>query len=197
MAQNNSQRRRSITTAIILAVALIGMLLITSNRPASSGILYAQPESQTAVSTDTAKVASTTSTTTAPAYQPMISASTATSSIIKMITALAVVVVCIYVGIWLLKKLTSRRYSSGRKAFMLEVLETAYIDPKKSLSLVRVADRSVLIGVTDNQISVLTELDTELTKAAMEAASKGTQGESFSTMLKSATQKFAGFGKKD
>ncbi|MCM2271319.1 MAG: flagellar biosynthetic protein FliO [candidate division Zixibacteria bacterium] len=195
MAQNNSQRRRSIATAIILAVALIGMLLITSNRPASSGILYAQPESQTAVSTDTVEVAATTSTTTAPAYQPMISTSTATSSIIKMITALAVVVVCIYVGIWLLKKLTSRRYSNGRKALMLEVLETAYIDPKKSLSLVRVADRSVLIGVTDNQISVLTELDTELTKAAMEAASKGTQGESFSTMLKSATQKFAGFGK--
>lgn len=111
--------------------------------------------------------------------------------------ALVVVIICIYGGIWVLKKMTTRRHSGGRKAYMLEVLETAYIDPKKSLSLVRVADRSVLIGVTDNQISVLTELDTELTKAAMEAASQGSQGESFSTMLKSAAQNFGGFGKKN
>ena len=171
------------------------MLLITSNRSTKSSVLYAQTETQTAATTDTLQAAPAATST--PAYQPMIDSSTATSSIIKMITALGVVIVCIYVGIWLLKKLTNRRHSSGRKAFMLEVLETAYIDPKKSLSLVRVADRSVLIGVTDNQISVLTELDTELTKAAMEAASKGTQGESFSTMLKSATQKIAGFGKND
>jgi flagellar protein FliO/FliZ len=182
-------------TAVILGIALFGMLLITSNRPAKSSLLYAQTDSRTAATTDTLQTATVAATT--PAYQPMIDATTATSSIIKMITALGVVIVCIYIGIWLLKKLTNRRYTNGRKAFMLEVLETAYIDPKKSLSLVRVADRSVLIGVTDNQISVLTELDTELTKAAMDAASKGTQGESFSTMLKSATQKIAGFGKRD
>ncbi len=190
MAQNNPSRRRAITTSIILALALIGMFLITSNRPGNSSPLFAQSETTTQSTTDTAA-------TSAPAYQPMVDTAGATSSILKMVMALVIVIICIYAGIWLLKKLTARRHGGNRKAFMLEVLETAYIDPKKSLSLVRVADKSVLIGVTDNQISVLTELDTELTKAAMEAATHGSQGDSFSNMLKSATQKLGRFGKKN
>lgn len=132
----------------------------------------------------------------AQAYEPMVGAGAATVSILKMIMALAVVIVCIYAGIWLLKKVMVKNRTGNRSAYLLEVLETAYIDPKKSLSLVRVADRSVLIGVTDNQISMLTELDTELTRAAMEAATKGNQSDNFANMLKSATQKFTGFGKK-
>ncbi len=190
MAQNKDSRRRAITTSIILALALIGMLLITANRPGNSSPLLAQSVTPVTATTDTVQTA-------APAYKPMVDTAGATSSIFRMIMALVVVIICIYGGIWVLKKMTTRRHSGGRKAYMLEVLETAYIDPKKSLSLVRVADRSVLIGVTDNQISVLTELDTELTKAAMEAASQGSQGESFSTMLKSAAQNFGGFGKKN
>ncbi|MBK7140719.1 MAG: flagellar biosynthetic protein FliO [bacterium] len=188
MAQNNPSRRRAITTSIILALALIGMLVITSNRPGNSSPLLAQADGST--TTDTVATSS-------PAYKPMVDTAGATGSIVKMVLALVIVIICIYTGIWLLKKMTARRHGGSRKAFMLEVLETAYIDPKKSLSLVRVADKSVLIGVTDNQISVLTELDTELTKAAMEAANQGNQGDSFTTMLKSATQKLGGFGKKN
>jgi flagellar biogenesis protein FliO len=66
--------------------------------------------------------------------------SEAAASLIKMLVALGVVVVCIYVGIFLLKKLVAKRHFGRSGNALLEVIETAYIDPKKSLSLVRVAD---------------------------------------------------------
>lgn len=84
-------------------------------------------------------------------------------AVIKMVSALVVVVICIYGGIYLLKRMMYGNNRQRSRAALLEVIETTHVGPKKTLSLVRVADRSVLVGVTENQISVLTELDADET----------------------------------
>jgi flagellar biosynthetic protein FliO len=175
---------------ILLGAMLVGLILITVGRNDEHKGVFAQT-----AATATPAISSDSSHTTPVVYEPMTGKSAAAMSLIKMLAALAVVVVCIYVGIFLLKKLMNKRYTGSRGSSLLEIIETAYIDPKKSLSLVRVADKSVLIGVTENQISVLTELDPTLTQAVVEQSSKQQPNENFMTLLKSASGKLRGTGK--
>jgi flagellar biogenesis protein FliO len=95
-----------------------------------------------------------------------------------------------------LKKLMAKRHTGRSGNSLLEVIETAYIDPKKSLSLVRVADKSVLIGITDNQISVLTELDQQHTQTVIQQSLQQRPEDGFMAMLRSASDKFRRQGTK-
>ncbi|MEW6050488.1 MAG: flagellar biosynthetic protein FliO [Candidatus Zixiibacteriota bacterium] len=184
MATSRSEHRRKlIAAATVIGVALVGLLLVTIGRNGESRSLYATGDTPVVDSS-----AASTST-------GLVGSAAATISILKMLAALAVVIGCIYLGIYLLKKLMGRRRRGGGAERILEILETAYIDPKKSLSLVRVADKSVLIGVTDNQISVLTELDPEKTQALATANATGQRG-SFAGLLRSATDKLKGMSDK-
>jgi len=103
--------------------------------------------------------------------------------IAKMVGALIVVVICIYAGLYLLKRMMGGRYSGDRRNCLLEVLETTYIAPKKSVSLIRVADKSVLIGMTDSRISVLTELDAQQTDAIMATPPERQENDNFKKLL--------------
>ncbi len=183
MATNKSQsRRRVVTVTVILALALTGLFLVTVGRTTESHGLYAASGTTPVDSTSTQPV------------EGLVGSGAAVVSILKMIAALAVVVGCIYLAVYLLKRLMGRQRGGGRKAHVLEILETAYIDPKKSVSLVRVADKSVLIGVTDNQISMLTELDAQKTLSLF-GSNPGTEEEGgFAGMLRSAAGKIKGLG---
>lgn len=175
------KRKRVITTTVVLGIAFVGLLLVTVGRSSQTPVYAAQAQ----VSADSTS------------YKPadaLVGSGAATVSIIKMLAALVVVIGCIYLAIYLLKKLMGRRYAGNRKDHLLEILETAYIDPKKSLSLVRVADRSVLIGVTDNQISMLTELDSEKTQTITSMAESSRQTGGFGDMLRSASSRLKDMG---
>lgn len=114
-------------------------------------------------------------------------------SIIKMISALCLVVFAIYGTIWLLKRMTTR-HRRGAKQGLLEVVETAYLGPKKTVSLVRVAGKSVLIGSTDSQISMLTELSEEETSAALsEPVNEAATEDAFKDLLAVASRKVKSF----
>jgi flagellar biosynthetic protein FliO len=89
-----------------------------------------------------------------------------TLALIKLLAALIVVVVGIYGFLLLLRRMMGQKFSGNRKSNLLEVIETTYVAQKKSVSLVKFADRSVLIGVGESGISVLAELD-ELTTSEM------------------------------
>jgi len=172
---------------VVIGLAIIGLILVTTSRSGESRGLYA---------IDGAPAVDSTSAAAAPTTTPVGGgAGSATLSIIKMLAALAVVIGCIYLAIYLLKKLMARRQQAGSADRILQILETAWIDPKKSLSLVRVADKAVLIGVTDNQISVLTELDPEKTQALAAACAHADRG-NFSGFLKAASDKWKGLGGK-
>lgn len=118
---------------------------------------------------------------------------TAMTSIGKMIVALMVVIACIYAGIYFLKRLMVKRRTAGKPDGLLEVIETTHLDARKSIALVRVADRAVLIGVTEQHISMLTELDHASAAGALEAA-PATQPDAFGAMLKSVAGKVKGLG---
>ncbi len=89
-------------------------------------------------------------------------------SLVKLLGVLAVVIGLIYGFIVLLRKMMGQRVTGGRNGKLLEVLETAYIGQKKSISLVRFSDRAVLIGAGDDNLSVLAELSQEETAKLIE-----------------------------
>jgi flagellar protein FliO/FliZ len=175
-----------------MAAALVGVLLIGVGRNGDHATVWAQSSQAVTPTTPTDSIGQGAS----PAYQPMTGKSEAAVSLIKMLVALAVVIVCIYVGVFLLKKLMVKHRNGRSGNSLLEVIETAHLDPKKSLSLVRVADKAVLIGVTENQISVLTELDAVRTQAMIQQTIQQQSDDGFMSMLKSATDKFRGQGTK-
>ncbi len=137
----------AITVLVIIALAFCGLLFINSNE------VTAENNSQIleSLSKDKGNIL------------PGKEGSSSYSAVLKMISALVIVIACIYLSMLLIKKGLGKKFSSNKEINVLEVLETTYLAPKKSVSLLRVADKSVLIGITDNQISVLTELGVEET----------------------------------
>jgi flagellar biosynthetic protein FliO len=106
-----------------------------------------------------------------------------------MLCALAIVVVAVYGGLWLLKRLMSSRQRHNGGQSILEVIETTCVGPKKNISLVRVADRTVLIGITDAQISVLTEFDADDTAVVLAKEEVAEPEEGFGNLLGTAASK--------
>jgi flagellar protein FliO/FliZ len=118
------------------------------------------------------------------------------AAIAKMISALAVVIAVVYGALYLLRKLMGRRYG-GANGGSLEVLQTTYVGPHKAISLVRVGRRSVLVGVTDNQISTLTELDSDETdEIVAQVDCRTAKTESFSRVFAGAVDKLKMVGLK-
>lgn len=112
----------------------------------------------------------------------------------KMISALLVVVILVYGALWALKRMMGKRYNSKSGTGGLEVLQSTHVGPHKQISLVRVGKRSVLVGVTDNQITTLTELSPEETEEFVGEVAETESSASFSQMLSSATGKLKAIG---
>lgn len=170
MGATDSRNRRMYTTvAIILVVALCGLVLMSVDNASadnrSLGALQRGPNGEAGSIS-------------AQAESPY-------GAIVKMMAALVVVIACIYVGLFLLNRHMKRRQYGKAVGRSLDVIETAFVGPKKTVSLVRVADRAVLIGVTDHQISILTELS-EAETARLLVEQQPSSEENFSTMLTSA-----------
>lgn len=79
-------------------------------------------------------------------------------SLARIVVALLVIVVVIYVTVFLLRRLSGNRLGGGRGK-TVQVIEHTYLAPKKSVCLLKLADRAVLIGITDASITMLTELE--------------------------------------
>ncbi|MDF1544996.1 MAG: flagellar biosynthetic protein FliO [bacterium] len=162
MTTKNNRKRMLVTVGLIFVAAIAGLVMIGNDNVEASG------SGETVQATGVAS-----------AFLP----------ILKMLSALVVVVIAIYVGVWLLKRTMGRKFSGNQVYNSLEVLETTFVAPKKSVSLVRVADRSVLIGVTDQNISVLAELDSESTAQILAKECEQPETSSFADMLKSTVKK--------
>ena len=137
----------AITVFVIIALAFAGLLFINSNdvTAENNSRIF---ESLSSDNGETLTAGSGTS-----SY----------SAVLKMISALVIVIACIYFSMIFIRKGLGKKFSSNRESNILEVLETTYLSPKKTVSLLRVAGKSVLIGITETQISVLAELGEEET----------------------------------
>jgi flagellar biosynthetic protein FliO len=83
-------------------------------------------------------------------------------TLFKMVTALGAVLLVFAVCVWIFKKAQSKLgVAKGKagKATTFEVLSCFTLGPQKSLYMVRVEDRKLLLGVTNQSISILTDWD--------------------------------------
>ena len=183
----NSKQNRSrfIAVAVICGIALVGLFFVNTDR------VTAVKASQTVENVQT----NTGDTDDKPLSSPI--TRSYVPSLVKMISALVVVVICVYVVLYLLRKLMGRRYSGNRKNNILEILETTYIAPKKTVSLIRVADKAVLVGISESGISTLTEFDPDDTAAIMTKVNiEGKEIDNFKKVYESETRKIKSFGLK-
>ena len=186
MAKNPKLKRRSqLTVIIIVLAALIGVLSINTG-PARA---VKATDKAAATSVTQAETGLETAGDDSPGFY-----SSAAPSMFKIISALVVVIVAIYVGVYLLKRMMGKKYSGNRQNNVLEVIETTYVAPKKSVTLLRVAEKSVLVGMSENQITVLTELDADQTRDVLASIKPLQETENFGNILKTATEKIKEFG---
>ena len=76
--------------------------------------------------------------------------------LVRTILALFVVVVLVYAGVYLLKRLMARP-KTGTHAMPVRILGSTLLGPKKVVTLIEVEGRILVLGVTDSTITCLTE----------------------------------------
>lgn len=173
-----------ITIGTIICVAIFGLFVINVDPAgADRGIVPTSSGSESV--SGTSETSSTSS---------ILPDSDVTGAILKMVSALVIVIVAVYAGLYLLRKAMGKKYA-GTASDALEVLQTTYVGQNKAISLVRVADRSVLVGVTESQISAITELsveETERIRATVGSTAANAPSESFARLLNMASEKLKG-----
>ncbi len=83
----------------------------------------------------------------------------------KMMVSFAVVAMMLGAAYYLIRKYSVSNKAGVKSNMQIKILSQHYLGPKKSLAIVRVAGESILIGVTDQNISMikaLSLLDDEL-----------------------------------
>ncbi|UCD94035.1 MAG: flagellar biosynthetic protein FliO [Candidatus Zixiibacteriota bacterium] len=110
-------------------------------------------------------------------------------SLAKLLGALVIVVAGIYGFLYVLRRMMGQKFSGNRRDNLIEVLETAYVAQKKTVSLVRFHDRAVLIGVGESGINALAELNPEETARIMADFSNEKSAPGFKGVLKDARSK--------
>ena len=81
-------------------------------------------------------------------FQPML---------FRTVLSLLLVVGVVYAGAWFLKRFVRQR--GGGAGFPVRVLGSTLLGPKRSLYLVEVEGRRLVLGVTDASINLITELE--------------------------------------
>lgn len=115
-------------------------------------------------------------------------------SLTRIAITLVVVVAIIYLTVYLLRKLSGNRMGGVGRGKTVQVIEQTYLAPKKSVCLLKLADRAVLVGITDNNISLLSEFDWDSLPSDIMAKTNRMPG-GFQNVLNEAAGRL--FGKKD
>jgi flagellar protein FliO/FliZ len=80
-----------------------------------------------------------------------------TSSLPRLVISLSVVFSLMGAGIFALKKWSKKR-TTNNSAMKIRVLTQHHLGPKKSIAIIQVAGESILVGITDHNISMLKTL---------------------------------------
>ncbi len=83
-----------------------------------------------------------------------------TYSVLKLLFSLSFVIGMIFLTTYLYKKFSNTNIGKlGSKGTFLKVLTTLPIGTKKYLSVIKAGDKFLLIGITDNSVNLITELE--------------------------------------
>ncbi len=81
------------------------------------------------------------------------------ASLVKMLSSLLLVLALILGIAFGVKRFLRSRFSQWKTAPLVQVLSTAYLGPKKEISIISVGEQYLVVGITPNQISLLTRLE--------------------------------------
>ncbi|MBI5747501.1 MAG: FliO/MopB family protein [Nitrospinae bacterium] len=98
------------------------------------------------------------------------------SAIFKTVTALAIVLAAVLLISYIAKKVLKKNDIVFGKDKLIRVLGTSYIGVKKAITLLDVAGEVLVIGVTNNNITMLTKLESEDAKSRIQGV-KGSRGQ--------------------
>jgi len=104
---------------------------------------------------------------------------------IKVLFILAFVVAIILLSVKLLKKL-SPQLKRSNNGDTIKIISSNWIGPKKALFLIKIASKYLLIGVTENNINLIKEIDDQQDISALEGPlNLQTGSQNFSSVLTS------------
>ena len=112
-----------------------------------------------------------------------------TELVTRMGLSLLVVIFLIWGAVQLLRKFSpGGPISSG--GTHIRVLDRAYIAPKKSIFIVQIGDKALALGISDQHMTTLTDLDLEDTLAQYADVSRSPVTRRFSDILKAVNARF-------
>ncbi|MFO7716050.1 flagellar biosynthetic protein FliO [Desulfosarcina sp.] len=110
---------------------------------------------------------------------------------LKMIASLGVVLAMILCLLYGIRKLTNQRMGAGG-AKQIHVLDSHYMGVKKSISLVRVPGKVLVLGITGDRINLLDTLDDDVVRQQMPVDQSKSFGPMLSERLKKLGNGFKG-----
>ena len=100
----------------------------------------------------------------------------------RMVFSLLVVLGLIWGAVQVLHRFSRKSGSSGGFSH-IRVLDRAYLAPKRAVYVVQIGSRALALGVTDSQVTRLTDLDPDETRSAYPEPSPGAGSASFASLL--------------
>ena len=82
-------------------------------------------------------------------------------SAVKVVAALILTLVLLIVAVWILKGFLKVRKIPGFSDGSISILEVRYIAPRKAVALVKVLEKVLIVGVSDQSLTTLGELAPE------------------------------------
>ncbi|MBI5194317.1 MAG: flagellar biosynthetic protein FliO [Nitrospirae bacterium] len=83
-------------------------------------------------------------------------------SFVKMIVVLGILIALLLVVLYVVKKYLWKKIGKGGKEDGIKVITSAYVGPKKSIALVEVAGERIVVGITPDNISMLTKVSKDM-----------------------------------
>jgi flagellar protein FliO/FliZ len=95
------------------------------------------------------------------------------ASLVKMVSALAVVLGVMLTGLWAVRKFMNKTGKNVDDGQMVRILSSRYMGPKSSIVLLDVLGNVIVVGVTGSQISMLTTITDEESLERLRASRPG------------------------
>lgn len=83
-------------------------------------------------------------------------------SFIKMLIVLVILIALLLVVLYVVKKFLWKKIGKGGQEDGIRVITSAYVGPKKSIALVEVAGERIVVGITSDNISMLTKVSKDM-----------------------------------
>jgi len=155
----NRIAKKALISTLLLILLSAGLVLTGMGNDKTKGVVPGtQPKSQEVASETPAMLS------------PLGDGTSMTWPLVKLVFALGIVIIAIYGFLFLLRRMMGQKMSGNRSRRLIEVIETAHIAQKKSVSVIRFHDRAILIGICDGSMQRLAELDPDESAAALAEA---------------------------